>query len=416
MGAVWPEWRFLSRQRLFIVRHGLELPLERLAFLDGDGGFGRTATYFLPCAYGVFVGRRGVACLLQPDLSREIWRRETQGWITGPVFDGRAFTAFDDYGERVAFELETGGVSRRRAFEGLGLLMSLTTSTRLIRIFDREGKNPRLVSLDSDSLEQLWEARWSGSATGTDERYLIEDELATVLYCADARTGRVVWRFEFATVDERAAMRAGKARPVSIVQGYPSVVTPGDGRVIVILTDGHVCSLDLETGKLLAKARPPFLGIHLVTDASIFYLQPFGLSEFDHRTMKEVSRIEYRREVEPLYGKRAPLLAAFWITHESVIWTNVDGTLMGVSRQASANGRRKVWTDKPHPKAGTGFADFPLAYGDYFYFADMGDNLGLYCYRSAAGRSEPLAANGKTENKGVSSRQKPSKGKRRRPA
>jgi hypothetical protein len=35
------------------------------------------------------------------------------------------------------------------------------------------------------------------------------------------------------------------------------------------------------------------------------------------------------------------------------------------------------------PKTLVGIADFPLAWGPYFYFAGLGDALGLHCYRNA---------------------------------
>jgi hypothetical protein len=165
--------------------------------------------------------------------------------------------------------------------------------------------------------------------------------------------------------------------------------------------------------------RPPFPGINLVTATSIFFFQPFGLSEFDHRAMEEVSRIEFRKEVEPLYGSERPFPCAFWLTHESVIWTNLNGSLMGVSRNKAADGKRKVWIDRL-PNAGTSIAEFPLAWGDYLYFMDRGPSLGLYCFwsapenaRSTAGRATTTTSSKGRGRPAGSVRQAAARGRRR---
>jgi hypothetical protein len=234
--------------------------------------------------------------------------------------------------------------------------------------------------VDRETWSVLWEYPGIGKGASDRRRYLIDDELETVLRCVDARTGHVDWTFEVAPEADRTAFRAGQKQLVPIRSGFPSVVAVGK-RVIVVLDDSTVCSLDLETGRLLAKAKPPFPGIQLVTETSVFFLQAFGLSEFDHREMKEVERIEYRKEVESLYGKEHPYPCAFWLTKESVIWTTMNGVLIGVSRKVGKDGRRTVWSDRPE-KALMPIGEFPLAYGDYLYRAEKGDRLGLYCYRS----------------------------------
>lgn len=375
----WLEWQGFTRSRVFHVERGLRLPLERLSFLDGDGGFGRTATYLLPLGQGVWVTRRGVVGLYAHDLSREVWRLETEGWIATPVLSGDVILDGPDRNGDVLEVYVASGRVVRRGHIGRGLLVGFTQRTLLYSVAKELGRST-FRCVDRATWEVLWERDGLGRGTSAGEKYLIDDELNTVLGCVDAPTGRVKWTFEVAPEADRVAFRAGRRQLVPIRSGFPSVVAVGK-RVIVVLDDSTVCSLDLETGKLLATAKPPFPGIQLVTETSVFFLQAFGLSEFDHRAMKEVERIEYRKEVEPLYGKQHPYPCAFWLTKESVIWTTMNGVLIGVSRKVGKDGRRTVWSDRPE-KALMPIGEFPLAYGDYLYRAEKGDRLGLYCYRS----------------------------------
>jgi len=384
-GVWWIEWSGFTRQRLFRVCSGLRLPLERASFLDGEGGFGRTATYYLPCDRGVVVSRRGVISLHQHDLSGELWRVEHDGWSGTLIYDGRSIlTGPSEHGEILEIDAERGKVTRRALLQ-LGMIKGFSSET-LCQGLSTDTAAPLIRSLERASLNLLWERSGFGSCTSAEQKYLLDDERRTVLRCVDAKTGNVEWTFEVAPDAGRAAFRDGQKQLVPIRAGFPSVVAV-DKRVIVVLEDSTVCSLELATGKLLARARPPFSGIHLVTETSVFFLQASGLSEFDHRTMKEVGRIEYGRDVEALYGKEHPYACAFWLTEESVIWTTLNGVLIGVSRKTDKSGKRVVWSDRPE-KAVMPIGEFPLAYGDYLYRAEKGDRLGLYCYRSASPRAD----------------------------
>lgn len=376
----WLESAAFSSSRLFRVEAGLKLPLQRIGFLDGDGGFGRTATYFLPLEQGVWVSRRGVVALYSHDLTRELWRKETEGWLGRPTkWNDSIIDGPDDHGRFFEFDAGTGRVLRSETTSD-GLLASVTQSTVLFSCSVALGS--RLFRCrDRGTLAVLWERPGTGRATACEEKYLIDDCLGSILFCVDGRTGRVEWTFELGSEAERNDFLAGRKRLKTIKAGFPSVVSVGE-RIVVVLEDSTVLTLDARTGKVTGRAQPPFPGIHLVTEKSVFFLQAFGLSEFDHGRLKEVDRIEYRAEAEPVYGKAIPYPCAFWLTHESVIWTDLNGLLVGVSRQAGRGGKRDVWHDRPE-KAAMPIADFPLAYGDYLYRAEKGDRLGLYCYRSA---------------------------------
>jgi outer membrane protein assembly factor BamB len=198
----------------------------------------------------------------------------------------------------------------------------------------------------------------------------------------DARSGTVLWSLDL--------RRETGREDAAIVAGFPSAV-PVDKRVVIVLRFGEVWSVDLSTGRVLAKGRTPHPGIHLVTRNSVLFLSRFGLSEFDHRSMFEREWSEHAQDVAPLYGKETANPCAFWLTTDSLIWTDLNGILVGISRKKDRVGNRTIWNDH-HRGALVPIADFPLAYGDHLYFADKGENLGLHCYRSVARRTSAKPA------------------------
>jgi hypothetical protein len=209
--------------------------------------------------------------------------------------------------------------------------------------------------------------------------YLVTEDLARTLVCLDAQTGEVHWTFQ--VPDDRppsGPMRADRAP--FIVSGLPSVAVVGE-EVLVLSTSptAPVRRLSLKTGELLAAARPPIWGVYVVTERSIFFKQAFALSEFDHREMREVDRLEYRAEVEPLYKGQDRMVCGMCLTEESVVWTTMQGALMGVSRKRGPDGRRVTWTDHVGGLIPLGVP--PVAFGDYLYYASRAGD-GLRCYRS----------------------------------
>jgi hypothetical protein len=372
------EWNGFTRQRVFRIEPGLALPLKRVAFLGGDGGFGRSATHFLPCRRGVAVSRRGLVSLHTFDLAHEIWRVELQGWAGMLLYDGEhLWVARTEDGTAIEIAEASGEIVRRTPIPD-GLVKGFTGETLCMG-----GGNPRapiVFAVDRRTMAKLWERPGYGSCTSAGEKYMLDDEMGTVLRCVDARTGEVDWTFDVVPPAERAAAKAAQRRTNQIRAGFPSVVVVSD-RVVVVTLDCAVRSLDLKTGELVRQASPPFPGISLVTERSVFFLQPTGLSEFDHGAMKETSRIEYPEEAAKLYGGDQRYPCAFWLTEESVIWTNLSGSLMGVARKGKGK-RRDSWADRL-PGAMFPIAKFPLAQGDYFFVADQGENLGLYSYQAA---------------------------------
>jgi hypothetical protein len=390
---VWPEWEGFSRERLFQVKPRLALPLEHCAFLPGDAGFGRAAVRFLPTNAGVLTSRQGSLTLHSHDLAQELWRVEMDAGST-LIFDGVAALVGTGAPVEVRrIDVRSGAVEARGKVPERSTIVGFTEKTLLLYVAGIQD----LVGIDRESFAPLWKlTTLSLQNTSFGERYLIQDKMA-VLRCLDARTGEAQWHIDFSEPRFWEKRTSPPLEPLKIVQGYPSVVVVGD-RLLVVLNDGRVCMLAPETGEVLDVARPGIEAprglvrpMHLITETSIFYLHAVGLVELDHRSMKEVSRIEFRQEVEPHYAitRGMPYPCAFWLSEESVIWTNLSGLLIGVSREARRVGSRTVWADWM-PGALVPIAQFPMAFGEYIYFSEYGEKkVGLHCYRGSRSSAGP---------------------------
>lgn len=395
---VWPEWDLFSRNRLFQVKPGLVLPLERCGFLTGETAFGRSAVRHLPVDEGVLTSRQGIVALYSHGLTRELWRVEVPDWLDRIICEGdTALVGADRQAEVLRIDIRSGAIAARAKIPEKSVIVGFTDKTLLV-LAPLGRASGELVAIDREGFAPIWKhTALSPQNTSFGERYLIQPNLATMLRCLDAATGAVVWQVDFAEARFWEKRQSAPPEPLKIVQGYPSVVVVGD-RVLVVLNDARVCVLSPDSGEVLDIVRPAIEAprgvvrpMHLITDASIFYLHAVGLVEFDHRSMKEVSRIEFRKEVEPHYAKARgiPYPCAFWLSEESVTWTNLSGLLIGVSREAGKHGSRTMWADWM-PGALVPIAQFPLAFGEYIYFSEYGEKkVGLHCYRGSGSPARP---------------------------
>lgn len=210
-----------------------------------------------------------------------------------------------------------------------------------------------------------------------DDQVLLSDNFERRLLCVDARTGAERWSFEATARGVGDVGRRSQIMPA----GLPSVTIVGD-RVIVITLGGRVVVLALATGDVIAEALVPYAGCYAVTDTSIFFKQAFRMAEFDHRTMVEVDRLEYRADVEPLYGRNEPTVNAVCISDASVVWTTMHGALMAVSRKPGQSGKHTVWSELI-PGALMPLGDAPVTYDRYLYFTKRGEAPELLCFRGA---------------------------------
>ena len=81
-----------------------------------------------------------------------------------------------------------------------------------------------------------------------------------------------------------------------------------------------------------------------------------------------------------------PLINALLVTDEALIWTTMEGTLMGLERQARPGEKRLAWLDPLGASMPIGVP--PAASAGYMYYPAMSLNpkvrIGLICYQSAS--------------------------------
>jgi hypothetical protein len=296
-----------------------------------------------------------------------------------------ALLGADRRGEIRRIDIQSGTTTMRGTIAQGSAIVGFTDKTLLVLVpLGRAGGE--LNAIDRDTLAPLWKhTALSPQNASVGERYLVQANVETILRCLDAATGEVLWQVDFS----ESRFSGTSREPLRIVQGYPSVVVVGQ-RVLVVMNDTRIVVLATDSGEVLDVVCPGIAApprqkspMHLITKTSIFYLHAFGMVEFDHQSMKAVSEVEFRADVEPHYAKAggSPYPCAFWVSSESVIWTNMSGLLIGVSRKLGRNGVRTVWADWM-PGALVPVAQFPLAFKQYIYFAEYGEKrVGLRCYK-----------------------------------
>ncbi len=269
------------------------------------------------------------------------------------------------------FDVRSGEVVDHIAYDGIAGLVAVDSHRLLIR----GGGNLAAIRWDGSV---LWRRETlPGHVLVASDRVLITEKRDRQLACLDAQVGTELWRFEAPPEGEEDAGRRSQIIPA----GSPSVTVVGE-HVIVLTMNFRVIILSLETGEVLGQARAPYPGWYVVTDSSVFFKQAFGLSEFDHRVLKEIDRIEYRAEVEPLYQGKQISVNAFCISEESVIWTTMHGALMGISRKPGPDGERVTWCHEV-PGALMPLAEAPVVYGDHLYLTKKGENPELLCFKGS---------------------------------
>jgi len=353
-----------SPANIVVVTGGLALPLRRLGSIQGS-------VHFLPTEHGVLVSQPGSIALYTNNLLTKRWQVQVQTFL-GIYRYGQAVIGGPFDNTFCLYDIRTGAMVQQVPYEGLAgvvaarddYILAVNPYTKVFEAIAWDGA--RLWSIPSEH----------GRVTVTNTVLLVTKEFNEALRCVDAKTGSLLWTF--------SAPKTGSGAPTdrsnAMVSGFPSVAVVSD-RVLVTLADFRVFALSLQTGEVLKTMRPPFVGLYLVTEKCIYFQQPFGLSEFDHREMKEVDRTEYREDVEPLYGGHEITANGFWLTEESVFWTTMHGAIMGVSRTQGEGGKRTVWVDLLQ-NAIMPIGVPPVGYGDKLYCATKGRASELLCWGS----------------------------------
>jgi hypothetical protein len=356
----------------------LELPLTPVGWIDGDAGYGMSAPQWLPFEDGLIISRKGLMSGHSFDLSTELWSQRVDEW-PDLVDDQDRVCIGVQQGKVMGFDKRSGKTIHAIPIPVDGFLYAVSESGPIV---SHRSKDLSIFEAFDWSGKSLWRHGSFGSIIPTPGICLIRENLGESLAALAESSGNLLWRFSASKTGDRGP------RDISneISSGLPSVVVLGD-RVIVIVVDGRVFSLDRRTGEVLSQGRTPVNGSFQVTATSIFFAQPFCFSEFDHRLMCEVNRLEYREHVEPLYGKQPRTLNAFCFSEESIIWTTGHGALLGISRKDSSLGKRATWMDQKNDVL-MPMATPPLILGGYLYYRRMGTSTapacGLLCYRGSS--------------------------------
>ena len=355
----------------------LQLPLLPNSWLSGDAGHGMSTPLWLPYDDGLILSRKGLLSAHGFDLSTQLWSQPVDEWPNPVDYKNNVF--IDVHRRKVmGFDRRTGKELCAVPIPVDSFLYAVSESGPII---SHRNKDLYVFEAFDWSGKSLWRHGTFGSVIPTPGICLIRENLGESLAALDESSGELRWRFSAPKTGDRGPGDISN----EISSGLPSVIALED-RVIVTVFDGRVFSLDRKKGEVLSQGQTPVNGSFQVTTTSIFFAQPFCFSEFDHQEMREISRLEYREEVEPLYGRHARTMNAFCFSEESIVWTTMHGALMGISRKASPTGKRITWvnqkTDVLMPVATP-----PLIWGGYLYFRQMAASTntpcGLLCYRSS---------------------------------
>ena len=336
------------------VAPGMALPLVPAGELDGDAGFGSSGPVAAGTESGVLVSRRRCLSLHSHDLSHEHWRRDLEASPGLSVAGGRTMTGVIG-GYLREIDLASGEEVDRIpwhgevAIVGWGPDLIITRRGRTLEAIDRAGKLVWTIEKEG--------AR--GVVANTPDRLIALREFSFRLSCLSVASGESRWEFE-ATPEYGGGKDDDSAQIIE-------VALAGD-RVVAVVRNGRVFSLSLESGEIVKAGRAEFVGIPRISATSVFFVQPEGYSEFNHREMKEVSRDVYGDLTLPLYVG-SPTVHAYAVTTESVVWTTRDGAFIGVGRD-----RKKPRTTWRHVIEGSlmPIMQHPFVHRDALYFESKG--------------------------------------------
>jgi hypothetical protein len=199
------------------------------------------------------------------------------------------------------------------------LLMSIEEQT--LMAFDWSGK-----------LAWRWKYDAFCDLVSTPESYVVVEK-GTRLHVLDAFSGKNLWKFEAELTGDKGL----QDRSNRLVSGFPSVVALDD-QLMIVLGDGRIFKLDLRTGEVIKTGHTPFRGPYQVGRQSVFILsqQSCRFAEYNHVLMREVSNVDLRKEMEPLFKGNQPSINALLVSEDSIVWTTMYGMLMGLERTASS--------------------------------------------------------------------------------
>jgi hypothetical protein len=367
------------------------LRLARKGYFDGTSAHGRAAPYYLATGSGVVLTSPSSLALYEPSLAACVWRREgiataSRFWTNGSsLYYGSASIADGTGEEFLELDLATGRTMRGCSVPA-SLFVGATDNTILLLTV----AGSELLALDRSDLTELWRVPSHPelqTAPSSADMYFTTSPRGRQLQGLAAASGEIAWEFEPPGHGLSEAERRWNRVASCYVAG---------GRVVVTTLDGRVFALALDTGELLGSGEPESRGVHRIGPGAVYFLQPFGLSEYDYVRMREVGRVDYRSSVEGLYGEQEPSVRGFCVTDELVVWTTANGAVMATARSAEADTDRCVWVDSI-PGALMPIGENPVECGGYIYLRVLADvhegPYGVYCWKT------PVLPNGRPQKR-----------------
>jgi hypothetical protein len=300
--------------------------------------------------------------LYSHDLGTEVWRQDYKGWGTLFRSEGSVWIGPVE-GQILEFRISNGVLESSTPYEGVGTIRGRCGDISVISTASSyEG-------IRTDGL-LLWrrDSR-PGHSVFAGQLLLLTEAADQRIVAVDATDGRELWRAE-----PRA--RAGGARATVF-----ALAIANNDRVIAVLEDNTIVTLNRDTGEIMATGGPDVGGVALITPDCVLFKRPAGLSIWDHGAISEIERFEYEAEAALLYGSAPRRVHAFCPTKDTVIWSTGHAALMAVELRPAGRERRS-WSDH---LAGAlmPIGQAPFSWGPYLYYEWKGTSRLLRVYASS---------------------------------
>jgi hypothetical protein len=319
-----------------------------------------------PFPAGVLISRNNYLGFYSHDLQHEIWSHETPGsqgalgLVVGPE---ETILHKPESSVVTQYEIKTGVVKRSWDCHSAATLVGasnhgfllMSVADRALLAFDWSAKNV-----------WTWKHEKTCDILATQNAYVIVDG-ETKLHVLEAGSGRELWMFEA----EKTGDKGPRDNSNVLTPAFPSVVELNK-HLMLRYGDGRVFKFELSTGELIKHGRTPVRGAYQVSRDTIFILDQIAgdFAEYNHLLMEEVRRENLHKEIAHMFKKELVMINALLVTEESIIWTTMYGTLMGLERYAKPGKKRVGWQD-PLGNVPMSIGVPPKALGRYMYFSVM---------------------------------------------
>lgn len=344
--------------------------------VPGDAGFGVSTPRPVPIDQGILITRRGCVSLHSNSLREEFWRVPVNGWTTSLVALSDRVLVGPIEGSILELELADGREIRRIPYAGIAGVKGIHGDLLLLY------GSGNLQAIDITG-RRIWQQEIDSAPLARDDNLLVARHTSSnTIGCLDLTTGEERWRRSLPPEQGTRDYAMASSR---VIGGEPSLAIVGDRVLAIPQNHMRVFSLSLDNGEIIDVGRAPFRARYFVVTEDFVYLKDdFRLSTFDHREMKEVDRIEFKKEVEPLYaGETRVTSNAFCLTEKTIFWNTSNGALVGLSRTCDDQGQRVIWVEQI-PGALTPESLPPICFRDNLYFNNWGYPPQLICYQAAA--------------------------------